>query len=124
MNGFGCVTAAGNLTRDPVLKYLPDGTPLCEFGIAINERWKNKNGEKQERVSFVDITCFGKTAEVAGQYLTKGGPVALEGKLQQDRWETQQGDKRSKIIIVANRIHFLPDGKGGQGGDQGEQDQA
>lgn len=120
MNGFAIVTVAGNLVRDPAMKYLANGTPLCEFGIAVNEKW-NEGGEKKERVSYFDVTCFGKTAEVAAQYLTKGKPVALEGKLQQDRWETQDGQKRSKIQVIANRIHFLPDGKGGAGGPGDEQ---
>jgi single-strand DNA-binding protein len=104
------------------MKYLANGTPLCEFGIAVNERW-TEDGDKKERVSYFDVTAFGKTAEVAAQYLTKGKPVALEGKLQQNRWETESGDKRSKIQIIVNRIHFLPDGKGGEqqpdsGGEQ------
>ena len=120
MNGFAVVTVAGNLVRDPSLKYAPSGTPLCEFGIAVNEKWIGKDGNKQEQVSFFDVTCFGKTAEVAAQYLSKGRPVALEGKLQQQRWETEDGQKRSKVVVIANRIHFLPDGKGGQG-QEGEQ---
>lgn len=119
MNGFATVVVAGNLVRDPEMKYAPSGTPICEFGVAVNEKF-NKDGEKREEVSYFDVTCFGKTAEVASQYLTKGKPVALEGKLQQQRWENQDGQKRSKIVVIANRIHFLPDGKGGQqdGGDQ------
>jgi single-strand DNA-binding protein len=114
MQGFASVVVVGNLVRDPAMKYTPNGTPFCEFGIAVNEKW-TQDGEKKERVNFFDVTCFGKTAEVAGQYLTKGKPVAIEGKLQQNRWETESGDKRSKVEIIGNRIHFLPDGKGGQG---------
>jgi single-strand DNA-binding protein len=119
MQGFAIVVLAGNLTRDPEMKYLPSGTPVCEFGMAINEKW-NDNGEKKERVSFLDVKCFGKTAETAAQYLSKGKPVSIEGKLQQERWETDRQEKRSKIIVVGNRIHFLPDGKGpgGEGADE------
>lgn len=120
MNGFATVMVAGNLTREPSLKYGPTGTPICEFGLAVNERWNGKDGEKKEEVSFFDVACFGKTAEVAAQYLAKGKPVAVEGKLQQQRWETEKGDKRSKIVVIGNRIHFLPDGKGGQGGEEGD----
>lgn len=119
MNGFSSVVIAGNMVRDPAMKYLSNGTALCEFGIAVNKR-RTKDGEKIEEVSYFDIVCFGKTAEVAGQYLVKGKPVAVEGELQQQRWETQDGQKRSKIQVIANRFHFLPDGKGGQ---QGEEEQ-
>jgi len=121
MNGFASCTIVGNLVRDPAMKYLPNGTPLAEFGIAVNERWKDANGEKKEEVSYFDVVTFGKTAEFASQWLTKGKPVAIEGKIQQRRWETEDGQKRSKHEVVANRIHFLPDGKGQQAGtDAGE----
>jgi single-strand DNA-binding protein len=113
MNGFATVMVAGNLVRDVEMKYGPTGIPFCEFGIAVNERW-GQGEDRKERVSYFDVTCFGKTAEVAAQYLQKGKPVAIEGKLQQDRWETEGGQKRSKIQIIGNRIHFLPDGKGGE----------
>lgn len=120
MNGFASCTIVGNLTRDPALKYAPSGTPICEFGLAVNTKY-TKDGQKVEEVSYFDITCFGKTAEVAGQYLLKGKPLAIEGRLEQQRWETQDGQKRSKIAVIASRIHFLPDGKQGQGGEEGEQ---
>ena len=113
MNGFASVIVAGNLVRDPAMKYTPNGTPLCEFGIAVNEQW-GQGDNRKEQVSFFDVTCFGKTAEVAAQYLQKGKPVAIEGKLQQQRWENEKGEKRSKVEIIGNRIHFLPDGKGGE----------
>lgn len=123
MNGFATVMVAGNLVREPVLKYGPTGTPICEFGIAVNERWNDKStGEKKEEVSFFDVTCFGKTAEVAGQYLAKGKPVAIEGKLQQQRWQNDKQENRSKVVIIGNRIHFLPDGKGPGGGEEGAQE--
>lgn len=112
MNGFAKVIVAGNLVRDPEMKYTPTGTPICEFGIAVNEKW-TQDGEKKERVSYFDVTCFGKTAELAGQWLTKGKPVAIDGKLQQQRWETESNQKRSKVNIIGERVHFLPDGKGG-----------
>lgn len=118
MNGFASVVVVGNLVRDPELKFTPFGTHICEFGIAVNEKRKDNAGEKHEEVSYFDVTCFGKTAEVAGQYLVKGKPVALEGKLQQQRWENKDGQKRSKVVIIVNRLHFLPDGKGGQQEDQ------
>lgn len=119
MNGFASVVVAGNLTRDVALKYLQSGTALAEFGVAVNEK-RTKDGEKVQETSFFDVKCFGKTAEVAGQYLTKGKPIALEGKLVQERWETDRQEKRSKIVVIANRIHFLPDGQGGAA-PEGEQ---
>lgn len=119
MNGFASVTVIGNLVRDPAMKYTSSGTPLAEFGVAVNERWKDANGEKKEEVHYFDVTSFGKTAEFASQYLVKGKPVAIEGKLVQRRWETEDGQKRSKVEIIANRIHFLPDGKGGQQQENG-----
>ena len=122
MNGFASVVIIGNLVRDPALKYTPTGTPMAEFGIAVNERWKDASGEKKEEVHYFDVTCFGKTAEFASQYLVKGKPVAVEGKLQQNRWETGDGQKRSKIQVIANRIHFLPDGKGQGQGEGGGSD--
>lgn len=120
MQGFASVVLAGNLTRDVDLKYGPTGTPIAKFGVAVNEKW-GQGEEKKEQVSFFDVTCFGKTAEVAGQYLTKGKPVAIEGKLQQERWETEKQEKRSKIGVIANRIHFLPDGQGKPEEDQDNQ---
>ena len=123
MNGFASVVAAGNLVRDPSLKYASTGTPICEFGIAVNKKYTKEGGELVEEVSFYDVVCFGKTAEVAGQWLQKGNPVALEGRLQQRRWETDDGQKRSKVEIVMERLHFLPskqqgEGGGGQGDEQ------
>jgi len=111
MNGFTSLVVCGNLVRDPDIKYSKNGTPVAEFGIAVNRRGKDQQGNKTEEVAFFDVTCFNKTAEFAAQYLQKGKPVAVIGHLQQNRWETQDGQKRSKIIIVAERINFLPDGK-------------
>ena len=106
MKGFASCTIVGNLTRDIAMKFMPDGTQIAEFGLAVNRK---KKGE--DEVSFFDVTAFGKTAEIAGQYLVKGSPVAIEGRLEQQRWETQDGQKRSKIAVIVNQLHFLPDGK-------------
>ena len=123
MNGFATCVIAGNLTRDVSLKYLSTGTPLAEFGIAVNKTRKDNNGNKLQETSFFDVKLFGKSAETAGQYLTKGKPVAIEGELKQERWETDSGDKRSKIVVVGNRMHFLPDGQNRGEGQSEDNDQ-
>jgi len=101
----------GNLTRDPELKYTPQGTAVCDFAIAINEKFKAKDGSWQEKVHFIDIQAWARQAETCGEYLKKGRPVFVEGRLQQDRWE-QDGQKRNKIRVNALRVMFL----GGPGG--------
>lgn len=122
MQGFASCTILGNLTRDPALKYTPTGASVCEFGIAVNRK-KGPPEARTEEVNYFDVAAFGKTGEVAAQYLSKGRPVAIEGYMEQQRWETQDGQKRSKIAIVANRIHFLPDGRGqGEPADGNEQE--
>lgn len=121
MASFNRVILLGNLTRDPELKYTPQGTAVCEFGLALNETYTNKQtGQKTEKVHFVDITCWGRTAEVAAEYLKKGIQVHIEGKLQQDRWEDQQGQKRSKIKVTCEQLTFVGKKEGGsQGGGGG-----
>jgi len=122
MASFNKVILMGNLTRDPELTYTPQGAAVCKFGIAMNEKWTNKQtGQANEKVHFVDITTWAKTAETVAQYFHKGDPILIEGKLQQDRWEDQQtGQKRNKLYVVAERFSFV--GKKGQGG--GGEDQS
>ena len=98
----------GNLTRDPEMRYMPSGSPVCSFGLACNRRYTG-----QEETLFVDIDGFGKTAELCSQYLSKGRQVLIEGRLKFRRWEAQDGQKRSKINVVAERVTFL----GGRGGE-------
>lgn len=119
MASFNRVILLGNLTRDPELRYTPQGTAVCEFGLALNESYTNKQtGQKTEKVHFIDITCWGKTGEVAAQYLKKGSQVHIEGKLQQDRWEDDNGQKRSKVKVTCEQLTFVgkKDGSGDQGG--------
>lgn len=101
------VIIAGNLTRDPETRYLPSGTGLAEFGLAINDNYKNKDGELVERTCFVDVVVWGKQAETCSRYLSKGAPALVEGRLQLDQWENQQGEKRSKLRVRAERVQFL-----------------
>jgi len=106
MASFNRVILVGNLTRDPNVRYTPSGTPVCEIGLAVNERRKNQSGEWVEEVVYVDVTLWGRTAEIAGEYLTKGAPVLIEGRLRMDTWE-KDGEKRSKLRVVAERMQML-----------------
>ena len=109
---FNRVILAGNLTRDPETRFLPSGTAVTEFAIAVNSRYKSKSSEEwKEEVSFFDIVVFGKTGENCAEYLSKGSPVLVEGRLRQRRWETD-GQKRSKIEIAADAVQFLSSGRG------------
>jgi single-strand DNA-binding protein len=102
------VILIGNLTRDPELRYTPQGSAVAEFAIAVNRKWKNKQtGQMQEEVDFIDIVAWGKTGEICAEYLKKGRPVYIEGRLKQDRWETPEGKKMSKIKVVIEDVQFL-----------------
>jgi single-strand DNA-binding protein len=101
----------GNLTRDPEVRYTPKGTPLAELGLAINRTW-TEDGQKREETTFVDVTLWGRTAEIAQQYLKKGSPAFIEGRLQMDSWEDRQsGQKRSRLRVVCERLQLLGDGR-------------
>jgi single-strand DNA-binding protein len=117
------VLLIGNLTRDPELRYIPSGTAIAKFGLAVNREYQDKtSGEKKENVCFIDITVWGKQAEVCNQYLSKGRPVFIEGRLEFSTWETKEGDKRNKLEVVAERVQFLgsrPNEEGGAGGGAG-----
>lgn len=120
MASINQVFLLGNLTRDPELSYTPQGTALCKFGMAMNEKWKDAQGNQKEKVCFVDITCWKRTGEIAAQYLKKGDPVHVQGSLVLEQWEdknTQQ--KRSKITVNGQKITLLGGKKdGAQGGGQ------
>ena len=110
---FNKVVLIGNLTRNPEVRYTPNGTPVTTFGLAVNRRFR-QGEELKEEVSYIDITVFGKQAESAGQYLSKGNGVIVDGRLQQQRWETEDGQKRSKHVVIANTLTYLPKGPGAQ----------
>jgi single-strand DNA-binding protein len=106
------VILLGNLTRDPELRYLQSGTAVADIGLAVNDRYKNSNGEWVEEATFVDVTLWARSAEVAGEYLTKGSPVFIEGRLKMDTWDDKQtGQKRSKLKVVCERLQLI----GGRG---------
>jgi len=97
---------AGNLVRDPEMRYAPSGTAVASFALAVNRRYRQE-GELKEEVSYIDVVAFGKVGETSGNYLKKGRAVLIEGRIQQRRWETQEGEKRSKVEVVADRVQFL-----------------
>jgi single-strand DNA-binding protein len=120
MANFNKVILMGNLTRDPELKYLPNNTAVCDFGMAINHRWRDKEGNQREEVCFVDVSVFGRGGEVVNQYMSKGKPILIEGRLKLDQWTAQDGQKRSKHTVVADNFTFVgardQGGAGGAGG--------
>ena len=108
---YNRIQLAGNLTRDPELKFTPQGTAVCKLGIAINREWKDASGEKKKEVSFFNITVWGKSAENCGKYLTKGKPIFVEGRLQTHKYKTQCGEERTATDIVADSVQFLGSAK-------------
>jgi single-strand DNA-binding protein len=104
---FNKVILVGNLTRDCELRYLPSGSAVCTTGIATNRKFKNQQGEQKEEVCFIDITFFGRTAEIANQYLSRGKKVLVEGRLKLDQWTDQNGAKRSKHSVTVDTLQML-----------------
>jgi len=114
MASFNRVVLMGNIIRDVQIKYTPAGLAVTEIGLAMNDRRKNASGEWVDEAVFVDVTLFGRTAEVAGEYLSKGSPLFVEGRLKLDTWE-KDGEKRSKLRVVGEKIQLL----GGRGSGAG-----
>lgn len=117
MPSFNKTILCGNLTRDIELKSTPQGTQVCDVGLAVNDKRKQADGSWIEDVLFVEVVMWGRTAEVAAEYLTKGSAVLIEGKLKLDQWE-KDGEKRSKIKVVCDRMQMLGRGDGSQASDQ------
>src|SRR5271156_1030530 len=122
MASFNKVILAGNLTRDPELRYTPKGSAVAKLGMAVNRTWKNEAGESKEEVSFIDIEAWGRQAEVIAQYMRKGRPLLVEGRLKLDSWEDKNThQKQSKLKVVLESFTFIdskgPDGGGGPGAD-------
>jgi len=116
MANFNKVILAGNLTRDPEMRYTPKGTAVVRIGLAINRNWKTETGETKEEVTFVDVDAFGRTAEVISQYLKKGRPILMEGRLRYESWDDKQtNQKRSKLGVVLENFQFLDSGRSGEG---------
>ncbi len=111
------VELEGNLTRDPELRYLASGTAVSDIGLAVNDRVK-RNDQWVDEPVFVDVTLWGRTAEIANEYLSKGSPVLIEGRLKLDRWE-KDGQKHSKLKVVGERLQMLGSRDGSRGGAGG-----
>ena len=120
MPSFNKVILAGNLTRDPELRYTPKGTAVAKIALAINRTWKDETGQQKEEVTFVDVDAFGRQAEVISQYLKKGRPILVEGRLKLDQWDDKQtNQKRSRLGVVLESFQFLDSGGGGGGAGGG-----
>jgi len=126
MANLNRVLLIGNLTRDPEVRHTPKGTAVAEIGLAINRVLPaDEGGERREEVTFVDVTIWGRQAEVAQQYLTKGRGVFIEGRLHLDSWDDKQtGQKRSKLKVVCEHLQLLGGGRGAPEGGSAEPDNA
>jgi single-strand DNA-binding protein len=119
MASFNRVILVGNLTRDPELRYIPSGTAVTDIGLAVNDRIK-RGDQWVDEATFIDITLWGRTAEIVNEYCSKGSPILIEGRLKLDRWE-KEGQKHSKLKVVGDRIQLLGGrGDGGGGGGRGQ----
>jgi len=118
---FNQFIGMGNLTRDVEIKYTPSGTAIGNSAIAMTRKWKDNTGTQKEETTFIDITFFGRNAEVANQYLSKGSRILISGRLNQDQWTANDGTKRSKHTIVVSEFKMLSckDSSGGTGGSSG-----
>ena len=107
MASFNKVMLMGNLTRDPELRYTSGGQAVCNFSLAINRYFNDKQGERKEETTFMRITVWGKQGENCAQYLSKGRSAFVEGRLQSRSWETEDGQKRSAVDVVADSVQFI-----------------
>jgi single-strand DNA-binding protein len=97
MSSYNRVILLGNLTREPQIRFTPSQTPVADFGVATNRRWRGQDGQERTETCFVDCTMFGKRAEVIGKFFHKGTPIFIEGRLTFESWQGQDGTKRSKL---------------------------
>ncbi|HIA71596.1 MAG TPA: single-stranded DNA-binding protein [Phycisphaerales bacterium] len=113
MATYNKVLLMGNLTRDPELKQTPSNQSVAQIGLALNRKFKDREGNMREETTYVDCEAWGRTAEVMAQYLSKGKPVFVEGRLKLDQWQDKEGNNRSKLKVVIESFQFI-DSKGGQ----------
>src|SRR3954468_21963808 len=117
MPNFNKVILAGNITRDPELRYTPKGTAVAKIALAMNRQWKDESGQQKEEGTFVDVDGFGRQAEVISEYLKKGRPILVEGRLKLDQWDDKQtNQKRSRLGVVLESFQFLDSGGTREGG--------
>jgi len=112
---FNKITIVGNLGRDPELRYTPQGTPVCSFTVATNERRKDRAGEMQDATTWFRVTLWGRQAETASQYLTKGRPIYVEGRLRVEEWTDRDGRQRYTLEVHATDMQFIGGGRGEEG---------
>jgi len=113
MASFNKVILAGNLTRDPELRYTPKGTAVAKIGLAVSRNWTGEDGQKKEEVSFIDIEAWGRQGEVIAQYMKKGRPLLVEGRLKLDSWEDKNTKQKvSKLKVVLESFSFLDSNRG------------
>ena len=110
MASLNKVMLIGNLTRDPEVRMMSSGRPVCNFGLALNRNYKDSEGNKREEVTFVDVECFGPRAEAVGRFFSKGRPIFVEGRLKLDQWESKEGEKRSALRVVLDNFEFIDSG--------------
>ena len=118
MASYNKVLLLGNLTRDPELRVTPKGTPICQFGLAVNRQFKDDSGQMRDETTFVDIEAWGRQGETIAKYCSKGRPLFVEGRLKLDTWDDKTtGQKRSKMRVVLENFQFIGSREGGaQGG--------
>lgn len=108
MASFNKVILLGNLTRDPELKYTPKGSAVCQFGLAINRKWRAEDGTTKEEVTFLDLLAWGKSAETISNYCKKGSSLHVEGRLSQEVWtDKESGQRKSKTRVVVESFQFI-----------------
>jgi single-strand DNA-binding protein len=117
---FNKIIIVGNLGRDPELRYTPQGTPVCSFTVATNERRKDKAGEMQDSTTWFRVTLWGRQAETASQYLTKGRPVYIEGRLRVEEWQDRDGKQRYTLEVHATDMQFIGGGRGEEAASGGQ----
>lgn len=119
MPSYNKTLLMGHLTRDPELRATPKGTPICQFGLAVNRQFKDESGATKDEVTFIDVEAWGKQAETIAKYCTKGKPLFIEGRLKLDSWEDKTtGQKRQKLKVVLESFQFVGGGEKSQDGHQ------
>jgi single-strand DNA-binding protein len=125
MANLNKVQLIGNVTRDPEVKYTPKGSAVTDLGLAINRFYTTETGEKKEEVTFVDVTLWGRQAEIAGEYCKKGRSIYVEGRLQLDSWEDKAtGQKRNRLRVVGDTMQLLGPKPGGSAGSSGGEEES
>ena len=115
MASLNKVLLIGNLTRDPEVRMMSNGRPVCNFGLALNRSYKDSDGNRKEETTFVDVECFGPRAEAVGRFFSKGRSIFVEGRLKLDQWESKEGEKRSALRVVLDNSEFVDSKQDGPG---------